>query len=174
MEQKASAINKYLDCSLNMLNTAHIVLPKKATVNIYHHLGVDNLYDTGAMFINIVNRDYCKSIVVMHPGQQYPLHYHRIKTESFYVLYGKLTVIVDGVSNDISPGEMLHIERGQDHSFSTAGGTIFEEISTMYVPNDSVYLDPKIASKTYTERRTTLKPEQWEEIIQNAKSPAFR
>jgi len=161
-------LDEFVDYSLGLLKTAHIVLPKQAKVNIYHHKGTEKLMQVGAMFINVVNRDYCKSLVVMKDGQQYPSHYHRIKTESFYVLYGELIVTVDGVEHRIQPGEMLHIERGQDHSFSTETGTAFEEISTMYVPNDSVYLDESIAAKSYAERRTTLTAEQWKEIIQNA------
>lgn len=161
-------IQGFLAEALDMMKKAHIVLPKSANVNIYHHLGADKLTETGAMFINVVNRDYCKSIVAMTPGQAYPNHYHRIKTESFYVLHGELIVTVDGTEHKILPGELLHIDRGQDHSFATKTGTVFEEISTMYVPNDSVYTDENIARTSYSQRRTTLTQEQWKEITENA------
>ncbi|MBR6400975.1 MAG: cupin domain-containing protein [Firmicutes bacterium] len=161
-------IREYTQNAISLMKRAHIVLPKAATVNIYHHRGLDKLSETGAMFINVVNRDYCKSIVVMLPGQVYPNHYHRIKTESFYGLDGTLCVTLEGENHYILPGEMLHIERGQDHAFSTEKGVVFEEISTMYVPNDSIYLDSEIAKAGYAIRRTTISADEWKEIIENA------
>ncbi|MBR5091152.1 MAG: cupin domain-containing protein [Ruminiclostridium sp.] len=166
--EEKKIIKKYITDCIKIMKSAHIVLPKQASVNIYHHRGADKLSETGAMFINVVNRDYCKSIVVILPGQAYPDHYHRIKTESFYVLCGELIAAVDGEVHRVQPGELLHIERGQDHSFSAETGTVFEEISTMYVPNDSVYTDDKISSTSYAQRRTTLTAEEWKEITENA------
>jgi len=165
-----SKIHDYIDEAIALMKKAHVVLPKIATVNIYHHRGTDRLCETGAMFINVVNRDYCKSIVVMLPGQTYPNHYHRIKTESFYALYGRLYVTLDGTKYSIDPGEMLHVERGQEHDFASKNGTIFEEISTMYVPNDSIYLDPEVRKAGYSTRRTTISEDEWKEIIKNAES----
>lgn len=165
---KQRIIDEYLRAALEQMKSAHVVLPKVATANIYHHLGADKLMKVGAMFINVVNRDYCKSIVVMLPGQKYPDHYHRIKTESFYVLSGVLDVVIDGEEFSVEAGEMLHVDRGQDHSFSTREGTVFEEISTMYVPNDSIYLDSSIAARGYDQRRTTITSDKWKEIIKNA------
>jgi len=161
-------IDEYVARSLKLMKQAHIIFPKTAAVNIYHHLGVDKLGETGAMFINVVNRDYCKSLVVMQPGQAYPTHYHRIKTETFYVLDGEFITNIDGIEYKVYPGEMIHIDRGQDHSFYTHTGTVFEEISTMYVPNDSVYTDPQIAKTSYSQRRTTITPEEWKEKTENA------
>ena len=167
-KKRSTEIEKYTSDCLTMMKDAHIVLPEKASVNIYHHCGADKLGQVGAMFINVVNRDYCKNIVVMTAGQSYPNHYHRIKTESFYVLYGELIVVIDGAEHTVRPGELLHIERGCDHSFRTVNGTVFEEISTMYVPNDSVYTDEEIAKTSYSGRRTSISPEQWKEIKDNA------
>lgn len=161
-------LDEYIARSVKLMKNAHIVFPKTATVNIYHHMGIDKLSETGAMFINVVNRDYCKSLVVMQPGQAYPNHYHRIKTETFYVLEGEFITNIDGVEHIIYPGEMIHIDRGQDHLFYTRTGTVFEEISTMYVPNDSVYTDEEIARKSYAQRRTSITPEEWKEIIADA------
>jgi len=161
-------ISGFLKNAILHLKKENIVLPKKAQVSIYHHCGTENFDNTGAVFVNIINRDYCKSYVVMCAGQHYPIHYHKIKNESFYVLRGELNLSVDGVGYILSPGEMLHVERGSDHSFWTLTGCVFEEISTMYIPNDSVYLEESIAAKTYNERRTKLSEDVWEEMIKNA------
>ena len=141
----------------------------KATVNVYHHGGWDKVYQIGALFINVINKDYCKSFVVMQKNQDYPVHYHKIKSETFYVLYGELILTIDGKEIRLHPGEMESIERGQDHSFRTEIGVVFEEISTMYMPNDSIYVDEEIARNNYHLRRTTLTQEDWEEVIKDVK-----
>ena len=45
----------------------------------------------------------------------------------------------DGVTETIHKGETKTIERGVNHSFSSANGCVFEEISTTHYPNDSFY-----------------------------------
>lgn len=163
MEQEELAL-EFLKKALILFDKANIVLPEEATIHIYHHCGTEHIKEIGAVFINVVNRNYCKSYIIMLQGQNYPNHYHKIKTESFYVLYGTLGVMIDDENYLLKPGEMLHIERGQDHSFWTATGVVFEEISTRYVPNDSFYLEKRIRETTYAERRTSIKDKEWKEI----------
>lgn len=157
-------LQQCLEDALSVLENAKIVFPAEATVNVYHHCGVENFAKMGAVFINIVNRSYCKSYVIMLPNQRYPKHFHKIKTESFYILYGTLNVKLDGELYRLNAGQMLHIERGQDHEFWAETEVVFEEISTLYMPNDSFYIDTDIRQSSYVQRRTTILPEEWKEI----------
>lgn len=160
-------MEKLMQClqeSLLVLENARIVFPAEATVNIYHHCGMENFTQIGAVFINIVNRSYCKSYVIMLPGQRYPKHYHKIKVESFYVLYGTLSVKLNDKVYRLSAGEMLNIDRGQDHEFWSETEVVFEEISTLYTSNDSFYANPDISKTSYAQRRTTISPKEWKEI----------
>lgn len=157
-------VQKYLDEVLTCMREAQVAFPLEAVVNIYHHMGRQEIYKTGAMFMNVVNRDYCKSYVVMLAGQHYPEHYHKIKKESFYILSGNLMVQVEDQITCMQPGQILHVDEGQVHSFWTETGVVFEELSTMYVPNDSVYMDESIRNSTYEDRRTTIDNAQWKEI----------
>lgn len=161
--------NEFLNKALMILYKANIVFPKVATISIYHHLGEKQFEKTGAVFINIVNREYCKSYVIMLPNQRYPKHYHKIKMESFYILYGTLWIEVNGVIHYLKAGEMLHIERGEDHSFWSDEGVVFEEISTNYMKNDSFYLDDEIQKTTYAKRRTIISLEDWERVYKEWK-----
>lgn len=164
--------NKIKDYSIKVFELwkkSNIILPRNAIVNIYHHLGINELSKVGATFMNTVNMDYSLSFVSMIPRQMYPMHYHRIKRESFYVLYGDLIVNLDDEEYVLKEGDMLNIERGQYHSFKTFGGVVFEEISTEYVPNDSIYSLIDIQKTLYSERRTTLKMNDWEELVTNEK-----
>lgn len=167
--EKKEILDKYIYEAMRLFKKTNLVFPKVATVSIYHHCGISNIYQTGAMFINVVNRDYSKSYVTMLPGQRYPNHYHKIKIESFYVLKNTLNLVVDGRKFLLKAGECLDIDRGQDHLFETDTGVVFEEISTMYVANDSVYLDKEIKKASYAERRTVIKQNEWKELCEKWK-----
>lgn len=111
-------IYKALKSVFEIIRAAHLVLPLQSTLEIYHHYGVERFNETGAVFINVVNKEYCKSYAVILPGQVYPTHYHKIKQETFYVLYGDLVVTRDGSRHTLRPGEMLDVERGKNIPFS--------------------------------------------------------
>ena len=142
-----------------LLYEAKIVLSNQFELELSHHYGLQHFRHYGATIINIVNREYCKKIIVILPGQVHPIHYHRVKEETFQVLYGTLSLVVDGKVIDIKIGEIFTVERGVAHSFRADDGCIFEEISTTHVKNDSYYEDEKIALLDPIERKTLL--EAW-------------
>jgi N-acetylneuraminate synthase len=59
----------------------------------------------------------------------------------------------------LNPGDLLTVEPGVRHSFTSREGAIFEEISTTHIKGDSYYDDPVIAGKDLIERKTRL--EEW-------------
>ena len=113
--------------------------------------------ETGALIISIVNREYCKKLIIMLPNQSHPMHTHKIKEETFQLLYGDLNCTVDGVSRQMKPGDKQVILRNSPHSFSSVSGAIFEEISTTHVKGDSYYDDPAITKQDLMARKTILK-----------------
>ncbi|MCH5261299.1 MAG: cupin domain-containing protein [Lachnospiraceae bacterium] len=139
-----------------LIKESHVVLPKKGEIKLYHHKGIDNFASVGAMFISVIQHDYCKFIVVMLKGQTYPLHYHRIKEESYFILYGDLKVQIEDETVELSKGDLVNVPRRYAHSFSTANGCVFEEVSTAYLNNDSVYDDPSIKRMVTDEKVTSL------------------
>lgn len=148
-----------------LINASHVVLKRDTVFEIYHHMGENHFRKVGAVFINIVNKEYSKSYAIMLPGQMYPDHYHKIKIETFFVVYGELQVVCNGKSTILSPGDLLSIERGQDHRFYTDTGVVFEELSTTYLKNDSVYLDERIQRSTYDQRKTLIPMDKFKEMI---------
>ncbi|MFA7657995.1 MAG: N-acetylneuraminate synthase family protein [Candidatus Gastranaerophilaceae bacterium] len=128
-----------------MLNEARIILPNKVSFEISHHYGLDKFDETGAVIINCVNREYCKKLLVMMPNQNHPTHLHKVKEETFQVLYGDMTITIDGVTKNYKPGDIELVKRGIKHCFSSKGGAIFEEISTGHFKNDSYYDDSAVA-----------------------------
>ena len=123
-------------------------VPAAAEMELSHHYGLENFAEFGMAMITIVNREYCKKLLVLLPGQTHPEQWHNIKEETFHILHGETTLILDGVTQDVRPGDVVVIERGVRHSFSTSEGCIIEEISTRHVGSDSFYADDNINRNT--------------------------
>ena len=106
--------------------------------------------------INVINRQYAKKILVQLAGQKHPAHYHKLKEETFIVTWGTLSIFVDGKERVLNPGDILTVYPGVWHSFSTATGCVFEEISTTAVAGDSVYKAASIDKLKSEERKTIV------------------
>jgi N-acetylneuraminate synthase len=128
----------------SMLREAKINLPNGTELELSHHYGIDHFREFGACLVTLVNEDYCKKLVIQLPRQKHPYHYHKVKKETFQVLYGDLNLEVDGSENSLSNGEMITVHPGEWHKFDTLNGVIFEEISTKSLPHDSYYADENI------------------------------
>lgn len=139
-----------------MLYEANIYLGDDFEAELSHHYGMKHFRQFGATIISIVNREYCKKLLVVLPGQQHPTHMHKVKEETFQLLYGDLEIEIDGKQREMKPGDIQTVLRGQKHSFGSRTGAIFEEVSTTHVKNDSYYDDPKIAKMDVMERKTKV------------------
>jgi D-lyxose ketol-isomerase len=107
----------------------------------------------GLTMITVVNRDYCKKLLVVLPGQIHPEQYHKKKEETFHVLHGFVSMTLNGVTTIHGPGAVITIEPNVRHAFTTEKGAVIEEISSTHYKDDSFYTDPDIANnpnrKTY-------------------------
>lgn len=128
-----------------LLKKSRITLPSsRSDLEISHHYGLEHFYESGAVLLNFVNREYCKKLLVMVPGQQHPEHAHRQKEETFYVVYGDMKISLDGEEKTYKAGDLILVKRGVKHGFATRNGVIFEEISSTHHTNDSYYSDPRV------------------------------
>lgn len=109
-----------------MLYEANIYLGDTFEAELSHHYGMKHFRQFGAVIISIVNREYCKKLIAVLPGQQHPDHMHKVKEETFQLLYGDLEVVVDGEEREMKPGDIQTVLRGQMHSFSSRTGAVFE------------------------------------------------
>ncbi len=139
-----------------LLAYARVPLTHEFTTEYSHHKGIAHFREVGAVLINVINRAYAKKILVQLPGQSHPLHYHKLKEETFLVLWGELLSELDGRERVLKPGDTLTIPPGVWHRFSTKTGCVFEEISTTAFANDSVYRDPTINDLTSNQRKTVV------------------
>jgi len=137
-----------------ILADGNVVVPGMATLEISHHYGLDRFHDIGCTIINVVNREYCKKLIVVLPGQKHPEQYHKIKEETFVVLYGDVTITLDGVATPCRSGDVVTVIRGTKHIFSSRTGAVIEEISSTHYKDDSYYTDESILLNK--ERKTII------------------
>ncbi len=139
-----------------MIVKSNAVLPNRMELELSHHYGIDKYFECGAAILNCINREYCKKIIILLPGQQHPIHHHVKKEETFQVLYGSMSVNIDGKGRDMEAGDMLTVERDVKHSFSSKDGCIFEEVSTTHFKDDSFYQDQKIINNENRKTQMTF------------------
>lgn len=139
-----------------MLLEAKIVLGNDVEIELSHHNGIEQFRQTGAIIVSVVNRNYCKKLIIVFPGQKHPAHAHHVKEETFQLLWGDLEVDVDGAVTQMQPGDKALVEPGQMHSFRSCHGAIFEEISSTHRRDDSFYADERINRMDVMERKTVL------------------
>lgn len=134
----------------------NIVLSNKYSVELNHHYGIENFEKFGCIIVNLVNREYCKKLIVVFPNQHHPEQRHIKKEETFHILAGDLNLSLNGICHKLERGDIATIERGVLHSFYSDNGAIIEEISTTHFVNDSFYTDPLIAEQDPMQRKTYI------------------
>jgi N-acetylneuraminate synthase len=156
--QKEYQIKAYIHEVKAMLNYSKIELKDKFDMEISHHKGINNFKKVGCFLFNMINKKYAKKIIVMLPNQTHPFHHHKIKTESFIIISGELTLIDNKKKYLLKPGDIVHLKKSSWHKF-TAGknGCIFEEISTTSLKQDSFYKNKSIKNLDRDMRKTYFK-----------------
>lgn len=128
----------------NLLIKSGVTIPSQIDLEISHHYGIDRFHEFGLTMMTVVNRSYCKKLIVLLPGQKHPTQFHKQKEETFHVLYGNAYIRLNGDSRQLKTGETVTVECGVEHFFGSETGAILEEISSTHYANDSFYLDPAI------------------------------
>jgi mannose-6-phosphate isomerase-like protein (cupin superfamily) len=98
----------------------------------------------------LANNDlYCGKILEISKGKRCSLHFHQIKTESFYLRAGRLKVYVkqsptaEGLEIfELKAGECMDIPRGLVHQMEALEDSELLEFSTQHFDSDSHRLKP--------------------------------
>lgn len=150
------ALRQVVHEAKGLLREARIHPGEHYQVELSHHYGMDQFRRFGATIVSLVNREYCKKLIILLPGQVHPSHAHRKKEETFQILHGELDLALEGEHRLMRSGHIQLIKRGQIHSFSTKSGCVIEEISTTHLRGDSVYEDERIARLDPVQRKTVI------------------
>ena len=130
-------------------------------------MGIENFREVGALIIDCVNREYCKKLIVVLPGQKHPSHFHKRKEETFQSLSGDFEYILDGRKKVLKPGETALVQPGVWHEFWSKEGCIVEEVSTTHYNDDSIYSDKEINDLERSQRKTVVKNWGRFELVEN-------
>jgi sialic acid synthase SpsE/mannose-6-phosphate isomerase-like protein (cupin superfamily) len=121
-----------------------VTVPGQLDLEISHHYGIERFPEFGSMVITVVNRTYCKRLILLVPKQTHPEQWHEIKDETYHILYGEIDVHLDGKLQKLKKNDVLNIPINVRHELYTLKGAIIEEISSVYEPGDSYYTDRTI------------------------------
>ena len=69
------------------------------------------------------NGEYCDKDITIHAGQVLSLQSHKLRRETWTVVEGVLTVLVDGQRLELQPGQTVHIPKGSIHCMAALGKT---------------------------------------------------
>jgi sialic acid synthase SpsE/mannose-6-phosphate isomerase-like protein (cupin superfamily) len=132
-----------------VIRKSKVQVPGQCELEISHHYGIEKFREFGLTAITVVNREYCKRLMVVLSGQKHPEQWHERKDETYHILFGDVTVELDGHEIVHKANDVVTIPRGIRHSFWTRSGAVIEEVSSSYSPGDSFYTDPLVSANLY-------------------------
>ena len=80
------------------------------------------------------------AVVQFMPGQDFQAHYHTFMEENFYILEGTVTIVVDGMSHELNPGQFIHIEPNEVHYVINKSSAVVRMVSSLapFQQNDKI------------------------------------
>lgn len=156
VDWRAQNLDRYVQRIRGIATEAHIDLADEELLEISHHYGVEEIWNYGCCIVNVLNRSYCKKLILMAQGQEHPEQFHKIKEETFRVLHGAVQVKLDGAPQDLTAGQLLVIMANTRHSFKAVSDAVIEELSTTSSPEDSYYTDVRISASPRSARKSLI------------------
>jgi len=144
-ENKVFAIR---DSALKLIRDSGVSIPRNAVLEISHHYGLEKFDEFGVCMITVINRGYCKKLLLLLPGQTHPPMFHKQKDETFFLVYGDAKLLLDHSEVTFNLGDTAIIPPNRIHAISSVNGAIIEEVSSTHILDDSFYLDETITQNS--------------------------
>jgi quercetin dioxygenase-like cupin family protein len=157
VDSRARNLDRFVQRTRGIASEAGIDIADDEYFELSHHHGVDQIWQYGCCIVNVLNRAYCKKLIIMTGGQEHPEQFHAIKEETFRIVRGELQVTLDGQTLILRQGQSLVVEPNVKHHFKALTDTVVEELSTTSLAEDTVYTDPQISSIPRTSRKTIVR-----------------
>ena len=122
-----------------------VVLPEVEPVVL--DFGLNDFYRVGLIEYWICNEfdaGYCGKYLFVLDGQTCPLHRHKLKTETFFIVKGEVRATVNGRERVMRPGDTQLITPWTPHSFTGLGPALVLELSTPCLVDDNYFENPNI------------------------------
>lgn len=88
---------------------------------------------------NEIEAGYCGKYLFLFNGQTCPMHYHKNKHETFFLMEGGLRVILNGKQIDLKKGDVLTIPTLAKHSLTGIGSALLMELSQPCIIQDNYF-----------------------------------
>ncbi len=93
---------------------------------------------------NETEAGYCGKFLFVFDGQECPMHHHRTKHETFYIVHGTVSITLEGKTRLMKPGDVLPVPPGKPHSFKGVGPALLLEVSKTCVVDDNYFANPRV------------------------------
>lgn len=123
-----------------------------AFINISNFTVVNKVWGKEIWFTN--EPEYCSKLLVLYPGYQCSLHFHKVKKETFIVLRGE--VLLESPKfyfKKLYSGYKYIILPNVPHRFSSETGAWILETSTHHEDSDSYRIEPSRKIETTDKSR---------------------
>ena len=74
-------VHKIVSDVKNLIRKSKVQVPGQCDLEISHHYGLEQFRESGLTAITVINREYCKRLMVVLPGQRHPEQWHNLKDE---------------------------------------------------------------------------------------------
>lgn len=111
------------------------------------HFGFHDFYRIGETEFNVNNNiqhGYCGKFMFMFKGQTCPMHHHRIKHETFFIVKGRVEMELSGRRRILNQGDRLVVDQNCKHAFTALEDSLVLESSKPDLVDDSIFDDEKI------------------------------
>ena len=113
----------------------------------------DKVWGKEDWIVNFENTNYCGKRLVLNKGYQCSIHYHKVKSEVFYINKGLVLMQAYGKKKLMVPGESIYLEQGAKHRFIGITDAEIMEFSSHHTADDNYRDEPsgKVPEDTFEE-----------------------
>jgi mannose-6-phosphate isomerase-like protein (cupin superfamily) len=137
-----------LDRCLAMIHNWGLTMPDVEPLVL--DFGLGKFDEVGEIEFWIANQEeagYCGKFLFVADGQTCPYHKHDKKHETFFVMKGQVSMVIDGEEKVLRQGEVLMMPPGQHHSFTGVGPALLLEVSMPSKRQDNFFADRAIGEE---------------------------
>lgn len=134
-----------LDRCLRAIKAWGLSMPKVEPLVL--DFGLGKFDEVGEIEFWVANEEaagYCGKFLFVADGQTCPYHQHTKKHETFFVMKGKVRMIVDEREMLLDEGDLLTMPPGQRHAFTGVGPALLLEVSMPSIRKDNFFADRQI------------------------------
>jgi quercetin dioxygenase-like cupin family protein len=111
------------------------------------HFGYNDFYTTGETEFDINNNieeGYCGKFIFVIKGQTCPMHYHKIKHETFYLVKGRVELESNNMITVMNQGDIIIMPQNTRHRFTGLEDSLILECSKPDLAEDSIFDDERV------------------------------